>query len=86
MLRREKWYLPHSTHAYQKLARRNGHLPIAIGVATINVAVLAPVAWMAWLHPALGFPLAIAANGVLGATALTVCDKRLSGAPDAPEH
>ena len=76
MLNREKWYMPHSTHAYQKLARRNGHLPIAIGVATINVAVLAPLAWLAWLHPELGFPLALAVNGGLAAVALTVRDKR----------
>jgi Fuc2NAc and GlcNAc transferase len=71
----EKWYEPHSSHAYQKIARRNGHLPIAIGVAIVNVAVLAPVAWLAWLHPALGFPLALAVNGVFAAVALSVCDK-----------
>jgi Fuc2NAc and GlcNAc transferase len=76
MSTREKWYMPHSTHAYQKLARRNGHLPIAIGVATINVAVLAPAAWLAWLHPTLGFPLAVAVNGALAAAALNVRDTR----------
>jgi len=74
MLKREKWYEPHSTHAYQKLARRNGHLPIALGVAIVNIAVLAPVAWMAWLHPSLGFPMAIAVNGVFAAFALSVSD------------
>ena len=75
MLRGEKWYAAHNSHAYQKLARRNGHLAIASGVAIINVAVLAPLAWLAWLHPALGFPLAIAVNGVFAAVALTVRDK-----------
>ena len=75
MLKREKWYLPHSTHAYQKLARRNGHLPIALGVAIINIAVLAPAAWLAWLHPASGLPLAAGVNAALAAAALSVSDK-----------
>ena len=75
MLKREKWYMPHSSHAYQKLARRNGHLPIAIGVAAINIGVLAPVAWLAWLYPALGFTLALAVNGTLAAVAVTVRDR-----------
>jgi Fuc2NAc and GlcNAc transferase len=83
MLAREKWYEPHSTHAYQKLARRNGHLPIALGVAIINITVLAPVAWMAWLHPALGLPLAIAVNGALAAVALSVRDKGQAAATRA---
>jgi Fuc2NAc and GlcNAc transferase len=76
MVQGEKWYAAHNSHAYQKLARRKGHLPVALGVTGINLVLLTPLAWMAWLHPAFGFPLAIGLNGALAGIALTVRDKR----------
>jgi Fuc2NAc and GlcNAc transferase len=74
MTKGERWYEPHRTHAYQKLARRVGHRPIAIGVATIDVLILGPVAWLAWLHPKLGFPLMLSVNAILAILILTVRD------------
>ena len=75
MLKGERWYEPHSTHAYQKIARRSGHLPVALGVAAINIGALGPLAWIAWLHPRLGLPLVLSANAVLSGIALTVRDR-----------
>lgn len=46
LLRGEKIYEAHRTHAYQWAARRFGkHLPVTIGVALLNVCWLYPVAW-----------------------------------------
>jgi Fuc2NAc and GlcNAc transferase len=70
----ERWYEPHRSHAYQKIARRKGHLPVALGVAAINVLVLAPIAWFAWMHPGLGFPLALAVNALLASITLAARD------------
>jgi len=75
MAKGERWYEPHRSHAYQKLARRAGHLRIALGVAAINVLLLGPVAWFAWRHPRLGFPLTLAVNAALAVFALTVRDR-----------
>jgi Fuc2NAc and GlcNAc transferase len=74
ILRGERWYLPHSTHAYQKLARRLGHRPIAIGVAAITVMILGPVAWLAWLYPNFGFSLFLTVYLALAAVVLIVRD------------
>jgi Fuc2NAc and GlcNAc transferase len=74
MMKGERWYEPHRTHAYQKLALRVGHRPIALGVATINVLVLGPAAWLAWLHPNLGFPLILSVNAVFAIFILTIRD------------
>lgn len=46
LLRGEKVYEAHRTHAYQWAARRFGrHLPVTLGVAGLNVCWLYPVAW-----------------------------------------
>jgi Fuc2NAc and GlcNAc transferase len=48
MLRGERWYEAHRTHAYQRLARRwNAHLPVTAGVIAIDVAWLFPWACLA---------------------------------------
>lgn len=75
MARGERWYEPHSSHAYQKIARRRGHLPVALGVAAINLAVLAPLAWLAWLYPGMGLPLTLSVSAVLAWIVLTVRDR-----------
>lgn len=46
LMRGEKVYEAHRTHAYQWAARRFGrHLPVTLGVAGLNVCWLYPIAW-----------------------------------------
>jgi Fuc2NAc and GlcNAc transferase len=51
MLRRERWYAPHRSHAYQHLAGRFGHERTTLLVAGINLLWLAPWAVVAQWHP-----------------------------------
>jgi Fuc2NAc and GlcNAc transferase len=68
----EKWYEPHRSHAYQRLARRRNHRWVALAVLMINVGVLGPAAYAAWLHPALGFALFLAVNIVLSIAVILI--------------
>lgn len=74
MAKGEQWYEAHRSHAYQKIARRVGHRPVAIGVGILNVLVLGPVAWLAWLHPRYGFQLMLSVNAVLAILILMTPD------------
>ena len=48
---KEKFYLPHSTHAYQKLARRfNSHWKTSMCIVVINLLWLAPLAFLVALN------------------------------------
>jgi Fuc2NAc and GlcNAc transferase len=73
MLRGERWYEAHRSHAYQRLSRRwrgdrnMGHLSVTVLVSAINLLWLAPLAWaclnwpqwsIAWLTLAYG-PVAV---------------------------
>jgi len=52
VLRGERWYVAHRSHAYQRMARRLGaHFPVTMATATINVAWLLPLAALATLFP-----------------------------------
>jgi Fuc2NAc and GlcNAc transferase len=52
MLRGERWFEAHRTHAYQHLARRwKSHLPVTILVMMINVFWLLPLAFLATKFP-----------------------------------
>jgi Fuc2NAc and GlcNAc transferase len=57
MLRGERWYEAHRSHAYQRLARRwhgdrkVGHRSIALIVIIINLLWLAPLAWACLVWP-----------------------------------
>jgi Fuc2NAc and GlcNAc transferase len=45
----------HRSHAYQRLSRRFGsHLKVSLGVLLVNLVWLAPLAWLAALHPSFG--------------------------------
>ena len=70
----EKWHEPHRSHAYQKLARALGHRPVALGVAAINILVLGPLAWVAWMRPGTGLFLLVATNAALSMFVLRVRD------------
>jgi Fuc2NAc and GlcNAc transferase len=70
VLRGDRWFEPHRTHAYQRLARRwNAHLPVTAAVVAIDVIWLLPWAWMAanfperarWFVAAALVPLAVLA-------------------------
>jgi Fuc2NAc and GlcNAc transferase len=52
LLRGERWYLPHCTHAFQHAARRFGHGKTTSAVAAINLLWLGPLAVLADAHPA----------------------------------
>lgn len=50
----------HSTHAYQRLARRFGsHKPVVIAYMAVNLLWLFPIAWLAVVYPQYGVLLAI---------------------------
>jgi len=44
MLRRERWWQPHVTHAFQRAARRHGHVAVTRGFAAWT-GLVAAVAW-----------------------------------------
>lgn len=58
----QQWYQGHSSHAYQKAAKRfNSHSKVTIAIMLINSFWLAPLAWFSVLYPKLGIAIAIAA-------------------------
>jgi Fuc2NAc and GlcNAc transferase len=62
MLRRERWYEAHRTHAYQHAARAVGsHLPVSLSTGAINLFWLLPLAWLASKDPHSAWWLAIVA-------------------------
>jgi len=68
MQRRERWYLAHRSHAYQKIsqqlasdcnlpvdqARARSHRLVCYGLTGINVFWLFPWAWLSVLYPEFG--------------------------------
>ncbi len=48
----QKWYAAHCTHAYQKAAKKYGHLKVIIAVWGINMVWLLPWALMSYFFPA----------------------------------
>jgi Fuc2NAc and GlcNAc transferase len=57
MIRGERWYLPHCTHAFQHAAKRYGHLRTTSAVAAINIIWLGPLAVLAESHSSKGWLL-----------------------------
>ena len=69
MLRGERWYEAHRSHAFQHAARRWGsHLTVTLSVLAINVGWLLPMAWLAATHPS--WELALLALALLPLTLL----------------
>jgi Fuc2NAc and GlcNAc transferase len=64
LIRGERVYLPHRSHAYQRVARRLGsHVRVSLGFGAVNVLWLLPVACLVvlgWLDGAVGVLLAYA--------------------------
>jgi len=59
MIKREKWYKAHCSHAYQHAAKKWGHKRVTISVITINLFWLLPFAILAYLKPDFGFLLTL---------------------------
>ena len=58
LIRREKWYKAHRSHAYQILSRRFGsHWKVSVGVLIINIAWLLPLGFLASVYPYWGLPI-----------------------------
>lgn len=58
VLRGERFYEAHRSHAYQHASRRYGaHLPVTLAVGVINLVWLLPLAYVAVLYPAWGVAL-----------------------------
>jgi Fuc2NAc and GlcNAc transferase len=71
LLRRERVYQPHRTHAYQWLARRWGsHSTVTIAVIIIDLVWLLPCAALAVKLPTFGLWICLIALSPLGACAL----------------
>ena len=69
MLRGERWYEAHRSHAFQHAARRWGsHRTVTLSVLAINVGWLLPMAWLAATHPT--WELALLALALLPLTLL----------------
>ncbi len=61
MLRGEKWYSPHRTHAYQLLVQSGlGHRGLLIRFALLNFLVLGPLALFAGRHAAMPMTVLVA--------------------------
>jgi glycosyltransferase WbpL len=55
MVRGDRWYEPHRSHAYQHAAvRLRSHRLVTCSVAAINLLWLAPLAWLVNNHPEYG--------------------------------
>ena len=53
VIRGEKWYTAHRTHAYQRLTQMGfSHARVASGVLLTNLFLLAPIAWLVVRQPA----------------------------------
>lgn len=55
MLRGERWYEAHCTHAYQHAARDWGHLKVTLFINIINYLWLLPLALLAFFYPGWGW-------------------------------
>jgi Fuc2NAc and GlcNAc transferase len=62
LIRGERWYQAHRTHAYQHASRLwHSHAKVTLAVAVVNLLWLFPMAWWATASPAIALPLALAA-------------------------
>jgi Fuc2NAc and GlcNAc transferase len=71
MMRGERWYEAHRSHAYQHAAQHyKSHLKVIAVVCVINVVWLLPLAWYASIRPEMGLVLVCVAFGPLVLLAL----------------
>ena len=81
MVRGEKWYEAHRSHAFQHATARTGsHLKVTAGVLALNLLWLTPLACIAWSQPGLA-PLC-AAVALTPLVLLALCFR--AGLPQEP--
>jgi len=52
VIRGERWYTAHRTHAYQRLTQLGwSHAGVTSGVLLVNLLLLAPIAWLVVRQP-----------------------------------
>ena len=75
----EKWYEGHSCHAYQNAARKwRSHQRVVISILLINLTWLAPLSWLSFLYPEIGFYICLVALAPL----VYLCNKFKAGIHD----
>ena len=75
----EKWYEGHSCHAYQNAARKwRSHQRVVISILFINLTWLAPLSWLSFLYPEIGFYICLVALAPL----VYLCNKFKAGIHD----
>jgi len=80
LVRGEKVYEAHSSHAYQVLARRWGsHLLVTSSVIAVNVLVLLPLAWVANTFARYAALITVAVMGVLALAIFILGKERRNG-------
>jgi Fuc2NAc and GlcNAc transferase len=84
LLRGERVYQAHRSHAYQWLARRWGHRRVTMGVIVVNVAWLLPCAWLASVYPARAGWITVGALTPLVLAAIAAGVGRREAAVSAP--
>ena len=66
VLRGERWYEAHRSHAYQILSRRwQSHLRVIVALWILNVAVILPLAYVSVVQPRCGVAIACSLLAVL---------------------
>jgi Fuc2NAc and GlcNAc transferase len=79
MMRGEAWYAGHRLHAYQHLSRRwRSHLRVTTASIALNLALVAPAAWVCHRFPA-------TAPWVAGATFAIICVLAIEAGAGSPE-
>jgi Fuc2NAc and GlcNAc transferase len=85
LLRGERTYEAHRTHAYQWLARRwRSHKKVTLAVLAINVLWLLPCAWVGTVRPNLAGWMLLVALSPLVVVALLAGAGRREGGADSP--
>jgi Fuc2NAc and GlcNAc transferase len=59
IIKGDKWYEAHCSHAYQHAARKWGHKKVTLAVIMINLIALFPMALLSHFKPELGFLLTL---------------------------
>ena len=73
VLRGERWYEAHRSHAYQILARRwQSHLKVIVALWILNVAVLLPLAYVSTVQPRFAPAIACGLVAVLAALCASI--------------
>lgn len=79
IITKQRWFAPHRSHSYQKLARRYAsHGKVTLAMLGINIFWLLPFALIANVNPTYGPLLILVAYAPL----LAICYKAKAGLPD----